>query len=364
MVVSSCESWSPDLSPDTGTLDFSAFTVTVDSRFDDVVSRADGGTDVTDYIVTLTDSHKSVVNQWLYNQMPTSVELPVGSYVLTVESPDAEAVAWDASAFKGEVMINVTDGEQTVAAPVTCTPTGATISVVYTDALKELMSDDSQATVSLADDMMLGFTKSESRVGCFNKLFDGDNSLLVKFEGTVNEQPVEVVKAINQVAKRKHYIMTFSLKSDADGSSVVIDVKGVANPDAPTITSTTLDLDNVTTLTAGNYMTIRALIDISAPKGIKQLLIKIDSDKLTANELAMVGLSDEFDLCNPGDLAGALSALGFPVGDAVIGKTGQSFDITFFLGLLINFPGKNDFIITVVDNENNTTSQTVKFYVP
>ena len=149
---------------------------------------------------------------------------------------------------------------------------------------------------------------------------------------------------------------------DAQGLSTVATLKFEAVAEevvgaAPVITSTTLNLEGVNVITEG----LKAKVDIVAENGIANLKVKIISEMLTKEMLQEVGLDSEFDLANPGDLAEVLGELGFPVGDAVVGKTELLFDITDFMPLLAIFPGQHDFELTVVDAQGLSTVATLKF---
>ena len=82
---------------------------------------------------------------------------------------------------------------------------------------------------------------------------------------------------------------------------------------------------------------------------------------LTKEMLQDVGLDATFDLANPGNLGEALAELGFPTGDAVLGKTNLTFDITDFMPLLVIFPGQHQFKLTITDMKDNTVSQSLTF---
>ena len=127
--------------------------------------------------------------------------------------------------------------------------------------------------------------------------------------------------------------------------------------EAPVITSSTLNINGVNVITEN----IQAKVDIKAENGIANLHVKIISETLTSDMLKEVGMDSEFDLANPGDLAEILGELGFPVGDAVKGKTELLFDITDFMPLLAMFPGQHDFELTVVDAADLSTTKTLKF---
>ena len=125
----------------------------------------------------------------------------------------------------------------------------------------------------------------------------------------------------------------------------------------PTITSTTLNLDGVNKIVEG----MTATVDIAAPKGITNLFVTIDSPTLTKDDLQGVGLDNNFDLANPGALDGALSGLGFPTGDKVLGKTSILFDITQFMSMLDMFKSEHRFILKVVDAQGQAVEQTITF---
>ncbi len=96
------------------------------------------------------------------------------------------------------------------------------------------------------------------------------------------------------------------------------------------------------------------IVDMTVLHGIKNLFVTIDSPLLTPEELAQINLTAYFDLVSPGQYENGLKALGLPIGGEVEGKVQLAFDISEFTQLL-NYLGdaSNDFILTVVDLENN-----------
>ncbi len=71
-----------------------------------------------------------------------------------------------------------------------------------------------------------------------------------------------------------------------------------------------------------------------------------------------VGLTDVFDLCNPGQYAEGISGLGFPTAAELAAATEVNFDITQFLSLIFE-AGDHKFNITVKDKEGNEKSFTL-----
>jgi hypothetical protein len=108
---------------------------------------------------------------------------------------------------------------------------------------------------------------------------------------------------------------------------------------------------------------------VSATSGIKNFTVQIVSDVLTPDQLGGVGLCDVLNLVEPtasystvdptfdaSGIAESLTNLGFPTGADVKDKTSVEFTITPFLSLLaITGPGDHDFIMTITDNDGNTT---------
>jgi len=113
----------------------------------------------------------------------------------------------------------------------------------------------------------------------------------------------------------------------------------------------------------------KVLVNISAPKGITKLLVKIDSD----NEEFMAtlggfGLAEEFDIADPGELFDVLSnslESGNGIGlidpdDPIKGKTSYLFDVTDFMVLLnLYAPSTNTFTLTVEDGVSEPVSGTL-----
>ena len=142
---------------------------------------------------------------------------------------------------------------------------------------------------------------------------------------------------------------------------------GTEDPQPPTedpvkFESSTLDLEGVNNCSDFGPDKKEAVINIHADKGIKKIHVKIDSNTLTADELAGVGLAGEFDLDDPKELESTLKDnLHFPVGDEVVGKNDVKFDITQFVPLLAMLgEGNHNFILTVTDMDGAVKEITLK----
>lgn len=112
---------------------------------------------------------------------------------------------------------------------------------------------------------------------------------------------------------------------------------------------------------------------VSATSGIKNFTVQIVSDVLTPDQLGGVGLCNVLNLVEPtasystvdptfdaSGIAASLTNLGFPTGDQVKDKTTVEFTITPFLSLLaFTGAGNHDFVMTITDNDGNTTVKTL-----
>ena len=112
---------------------------------------------------------------------------------------------------------------------------------------------------------------------------------------------------------------------------------------------------------------------VSATSGIKDFTVQIVSDVLTPDQLGTVGLCDVLNLVDPtasystvdptfdaSGIAESLTNFGFPTGDQVKNQTSVEFTITPFLSLLsFTGAGNHDFVMTITDNDGDTTVKTL-----
>lgn len=129
-------------------------------------------------------------------------------------------------------------------------------------------------------------------------------------------------------------------------------------PAVPTIALDGGDIDQPQEIT--NPMSVK--IGVTAPGAIAGFTVTIDSPALTAEMLAEVGLATELNLVNPGSMAEALGALGFPSGEAVSGKTALTFDISALVPMIAqiyNETSDHKFILKVTDAKGKSTTKTL-----
>lgn len=129
-------------------------------------------------------------------------------------------------------------------------------------------------------------------------------------------------------------------------------------PAVPTIALDGGDIDQPQEIT--NPMSVK--VSVTAPGAIAGFTVTIDSPALTAEMLATAGLATELNLVNPGSMAEALGALGFPSGEAVSGKTALTFDISALVPMIAqiyNETSDHKFILKVTDAKGKSTTKTL-----
>lgn len=365
--------------------------------------------DLSNYVITVTNnSTGAVAAEWTYSSMPTLPTFPVGNYTLTVESHKVESVAWDAPYFRGSETFQITNGDITSVESVLCKLANIRVSVSFDDTLLAKMSDDVTVTVTSSQGTQASFSKSETRSAYFAAV-ENMTTLEVRFTGTVSGTNEDFVSVLTDVEAGQYRKISFSYRENAnttppagqfDSSSEGVHVsttvvkvdyttntpleetvdsssdrpnqeggeQGGDTPSTPepevtaiTMTSATLDMDNVNNCSDFGPGVKDAIVNIHADNGIQKIHVKIDSSTLTPDELESVGLESEFDLDNPGSLEDSLTKLGLPVGDAVVGQTDVEFNITNFMPLL-NMLGAGDhrFVLTVTDMNGNVKEAVLK----
>lgn len=412
-VVSCSEHWTPPTGSD-GSLALGSMIVDVKENANVIVSPGSrAAADVNNFQVTIYDKTGAEAGSWTYGQMPEIVTLAAGDgYVVKVKSHDVEKAAWEMPYYYGESKsFSIEKNKITEVGTVTAEFKSIKVTVEFTDELKSIVSDDVKVVIEANDEGLITFTKKEVEDGsaAYFEAVDGSTTMVAHFAGSIRGNAVDSKAPFTDIAAGQHRIVRYGVKIgpdvpepdgsitpggitidteivevDVDGNTTVVDPdldssdrpgpEEPENPDQPgpdeptppgpggeaaTFTSETLDTEggiNYSKDWVGD-----AIVTIDCPEGFAKLEVVIDSDGLTPEVLEGVGLAKKFDLANPGELSEGLEGLGFPIGDAVLGKTTIDFNITEFVPLLNIYPGKSDFIITVTDSKGATSTLTLKF---
>lgn len=214
--LSACsDDWNPSTS-DTGKVSFELMGVEV-SGVEQVVSRAE--VDINDYIVSIYDKDDMLVRNWAYKDVPGVFELPVADgYRIDIASHKVKPSAWDEPLFKGSQTFDIHKNQITNIGNIKCTFASLKVSIRYTQAFLDAMSDDSKVIVEAgktdaALKTSLEYTPAENRDGFF-EVIDGSMTLVATFKGSIYGNEEQTRKVYTDVEPGKHYIITFSLKKN------------------------------------------------------------------------------------------------------------------------------------------------------
>lgn len=393
----------------TGQLSLASMKMEVDLKVDTVYPQSRAGVDVSNFLLTIKNSQGEQVEQYTYSEMPEIISLPVGTYTVVASSAEAATNGFDVPFYTGSTeQFTIKENELTEVSALTCRLANVMISVEYDEELRKLMGEDVVTTVKIGDNS-LDIPSSETRKAYLIAPASA-GSMDITLKGTIDGESVTEVKRVENVQAGQYNIIKYVLSPVDDGNNSVGGNLNIAinidssmtssdetvgvNPgeepgiddfptdggeepgdgdgdggdesgseqNMPTIVGTDFngkpfDIDNDRLTISG---AAELQVTIGAPNGIANLFVEIISETLDVSE---VGLPKSFDLAYPGENSDALSGLGFPVGDKVIGQTEVPFDISNFTILLPTFKGNHDFKIRVVDSKGLEETKTLKLKV-
>lgn len=393
-----------------GELNLASMTAEVNTEVETVYlgSRAESGTDFSNYIVTVYDAQSQKINQWKYSEMPEIVSLAVGTCTVEVTSAEAPTNGFDIPYYKGSTTCEIKENEIVDVPAITCKLANMMFSVEYDEEFKSKMSEDVVTTITVGDNS-LEIPGSETRKAYLVAPGGETTSITVTLKGTIDGEAIDyserfdVKTGVHNVIKYDFVPVSdgtgdgstlkvaINVDSSLTGSDEVIGVNpgeepgiddfpedggeepgdgdGEGDQNMPTIVGANFngspfdiekDILNVSIKTDMDNP-IPLQVTLSAPNGIAHVYVTIDSETLTEDLLTEVDLAKDFDLAEPGDLESGLNNLGLPTGENVIGKTEIPFDITNFTPLLGMFGvATHNFIIRLVDQQNLEVTQTLK----
>lgn len=388
-----------------GDLNLSSMKAEVDTNVETVYvgSRAESTVDVSNFLVTIYDAQSQKVEQWNYNAMPEIVSLAVGTYSIVVTSAESPSNGFDMPYYKGTATCEIKENEVVDVPVITCKLANMLFSVEYDEEFQGKMGEDVVTTITVGENS-LEIPYSETRSAYLIAPEGETTSMIVTLKGTIDGENIDYSKRFESVKIGVHNIIKYEFAPVSDGSegdgtlgvAIVVDSsmtgsdevvgtdpgkepgiddfpeEGGENPgdgdgdeNAPTIAGSnfngnTFDITK-DVLEVKKGASAQLQVTLSAPNGITHVYVTIDSETLTKDVLEGVGLTDSFDLAEPGALEEGLNGLGFPTGDAVVGQTNLLFDITDFTSLLGIYGAANhNFIIRLVDQSGLEVTETLK----
>lgn len=391
-----------------GELNLASMTAEVNTEVETVYlgSRAESGTDFSNYIVTVYDAQSQKINQWKYSEMPEIVSLAVGTCTVEVTSAEAPTNGFDIPYYKGSTTCEIKENEIVDVPAITCKLANMMFSVEYDEEFKSKMSEDVVTTITVGDNS-LEIPGSETRKAYLVAPGGETTSVTVTLKGTIDGEAIDYSERFD-VKTGVHNVIKYDFVPVSDGTGDSSTLKVAINVDSSLTGSDEVigvnpgeepgiddfpegggeepgDGDgeqNMPTIVGSNFngspfdiskdvlnVSIKTDMDnpiplqvtLSAPNGIAHVYVTIDSETLTEDLLTEVNLAKNFDLAEPGDLESGLNNLGLPTGQKVIGQETVLFDITNFTPLLGMFGvATHNFIIRLVDQQNLEVTQTLK----
>ena len=364
--------------------------------------------DVNNFDCSIINEENEVVMSFKFGERPTeAIELETGDYIFKIYSGEVPGAAWDTPVYGTEKAFKIVRNETTEIKEVVCSLLQIKVSVTYAPDLLERLGDKTITTVAVGDNS-LEYLLTESRAGFFAAP-EVSNNIELRVSGTyaadkVNFKPVEMTKEIRDVKAGQHSKVHFYIEHAAEGNiSVGVTIRDWVTDEI--IPCNVADLvaeeewkDDEGGNTGGGEVVVsdpsiewigynladRVVIDetttgeimVRASKGIKELIVQIESEVLVPALLGSIGLADvmnitypekSYDSSNPSRvidaevLKSALSKdFGFKIGDEVIDKTEVLFSITTFMGALNAEAGNHNFHFTVIDNDGVSKTEILK----
>lgn len=411
--AASCsEDWTPPVAEE-GSVNLNSLSVDMSDAekvSTSTVSRA--SVDLAPFIVTVSNG-ADYTRTYTYGDMPEVLTLPVGSYTISVKSHEVQKAEWERPLYLGTKEFTVTKGKITDIGVVTASFASLKVTVQFTDDLRPLLGDDVKVTVIANDQGSLVYTPSETRAGFF-EVVEGSNTMIARFEGTIDGVYTTQDTPFADVEAGQHRIVRYSAKSNPDipeqsggisGSGITLDTSVInqdinsdiivdednidssdrpgqeepdqpgpgpdePGPDQPGEKAVTFEphdspnLDLEAENDANEYVG-NAIVRITAPKGIKDLVVSITSDngdfEDTLNEMHLMPNFNLANVTDPLIITNLDTVLHLPYNNDVANQTVVDFDITAFIPMMPAFAGSHKFTISVTDNDNKCETMTLRF---
>ncbi len=364
--------------------------------------------DLSQFVITITNSAGRTVRTFKYADMPEILSLPVGTgYTLNVKSHDVQKAEWSKPYYLGSAKFDITADAITEVGQITCKFSNIKVTIKYDDKIAGKLGDDLVVRVVANDEGLLEFGPHETRSGYFQAI-EGSTTLVATLTGTINGSYEEAQKIITDAKAGHHHVITFrpkqlpepdpekgnidtgglgidvtvteeDLNSNVNASEDLID--GTEQPgkedwgDDPETPVVPVDPTGEITFDKGALSfdapnnvkdfgdgpdQLPAKVVIKSKNPIAKLLVKIESDNANFLEAVADLMPTEFDLADPetDELANALSSIGLKVKDEVKGQTEVPFDITGLVPMLDIYSGVHKFTLVVEDNAKPATTET------
>ena len=386
VAVTACKSEKYDYGTDTSVQGSISLHLSQSGSF--IESKAEADVDVNTFAITLRNSNNEIVNQWArYSDFPNVLTLEKGTYTITACTPDTLPAAFDQPIFQGSQTFTV-EPSKLSSINLICKLANMKVQINFTDQFKsELFDYEAVVSISQAANGILIFNGTNLGASGYFKV--APITIQVTGKRKVDSTLVEQTVTIPSVAAQDFHKITMNA-IETGNAQLTITIDGTTNDKTTDIVIPGENEDgndpsdpsqtNVPTITGNgvgstlNYTATTAAsaqIDIAvATPGstINNLIVRIESNVLSAETLAAVGLAEQFDLANIEAGSTMETALGSGEGlgllpsdgSSIKGKSSYSFSIGKFMPMLSVYGASNNkFHITVTDAAGKTTTKTL-----
>ena len=383
MLFASCQK-SPVATEENGYLSFGEFALEVD---EDVVTKADPAGD--NYSISILNADEQVVLTKTYAEVKNNsnmISLPAGAYTLVARSlaGDIPVASWENPIYGVSKSFTIQAGEETNIGSLTCTLVQCKVTVSYSDEFLAAVTGDGSTSVEVTAGYPLEYALNangtyDQSAGFFAV---SGNTMTVVFKGNIDGKTAKMTKTFTGIQAKQWRQVRFIQKKNEQGQATFdIEIQDLISdatlnnsldaseevigedPDAPKGDGgITLDFDyaagcdaQLTDLsnmlivpTSERVMSIKLKAEV--PNGILKFNVSIESTS-DAFKLALAA-ADAFnlDLINPKAAHDVIfQVVPFPHGPELSGKTKVAFDLSAAQSAITAYPGKHDFIMTIVD---------------
>lgn len=384
MLFASCQKSPVTSEEKNGYLSFGEFSLVVD---EDLVTKADPAGD--NYSISILNADEQVVITKTYAEVKNNdnmISLPAGDYTLVARSlaGDIPVASWENPIYGVSKSFAIQAGAQTNIGSLTCTLLQCKVTVAYSDEFLASVTGEGKTSVEVTAGYPLEYVLNangtyDQSAGFF--AVEG-NTMTVVFKGNIDGKTAKMTKTFTGITAKQWRQIKFIQKKNEQGQATFdIEIQDLISddtlnnsidaseevigedPDAPKGDGgITLDFDyaagcdsQLTDLTqmlivptSERAMSIK--LKATVPNGILKFNVAIESTS-DAFKLALAA-ADAFnlDLINPKEAHDVIfQVVPFPHGPELSGQTEVAFDLSAAQSAITAYPGKHDFIMTIVD---------------
>jgi len=388
--------------PTEGVLSFASFTIDCDETVQTRATAAGGN-----YSIFIYDSEGKLYKSLTYSEAKASakgISLPSGQYSLEArsQSEDIPTAAFEQPVYGASSEFEIVAGQTTKVNPLTCVLMQCKVTVSYNDDFLKSVTGDGCATVTVTEGHPLDFEMTYSagnasynqNAGYF--AINGNSTMEVTFKGSIDGKSQKMTKVFTGITARQWRQVKFVKKTDESGNAsfditinpyiedenldnqMQVSEKTIGDdPKAPKGDGgISLAFDyaggcdsQFTDMMAMKIPPVserkmKLIFSVDVPNGIKKFLVNISSTSEAFTTAVAAADATTLNLVNPSEASMIVfEIVPFPYGQALVGKTHLSLDLSASQEAIIMFPGEHTFSLDITDNSGCKKCIPVKMIV-